>query len=259
MSFNLSDNYFNDRAPRTQYNRNLTFRLTGGGSTVVFTFPIKPGEFTSDTPARVTTTQTLQGVYQDFGGLGIQTLRYQGNTGWRQTRNGADNSDMDGFQCFKMLYNDVYREYHNRISASTDPNDIELLLIDDLYEVTYRVSIDDFQATKSKSSPLLYNYAISMTVQSTDTNTRDAKDLTKLPSVALDASYIPLSMSDYLNDCATYDNSLYRLYTVQSGDSLQSISFLYFGTKDRAMSIANLNRIAPPYIFNAGTILMIPW
>lgn len=255
---------FSTTPPRTQYDKNLTFRLTGGGSPVVFTFPIKPSEFSLSHPARVTTTQTLQGVYQDFGGLGVPTLTYQGNTGWRR-RSSNDNGTLDGFECFRKLYDDIYKEYHARISASNDPAEIECLVIDDLYDDAYSVSIDDFQAAKSKANPLLYNYVIRMTVQSFSRGSigyERGKDLTELPAVNLDANNIPLTIAEVLNNAATYapnDPASYRQYVVQSGDSLQSISFMYFGTTTRDYGIATINGIVPPYVFNAGTILKIPW
>jgi hypothetical protein len=256
---------FPSTPPRTQYDRNLTIRLSGGGSTVVFTFPIKPSEFNIDHPARVTTTQTLQGVYQDFGGLGVPTITYQGNTGWRRRSNNDANGELDGFGCFRKLYDDIYKEYHNRISASDDPADIECLVIDDLYDTAYQVSLDDFQATKSKANPLLYNYVIRMTVQSM--GSRDlgyvrGKDLTELPAVSLDANNIPLSLSEVLNNAGVYmpyAEGSFRHYTVLSGDNLESISFMYFGTKNKAMSIANLNGIASPFMFDPGISLLIPW
>lgn len=245
--------------PRTQYNRNITFRLTGGGPPVVFTFPIKPSELQISSPARVTTTQTLEGVYQDMGGLGVTTIRIQGNTGWRRTTNGADNNGMDGFESMKMLYKDVYQEYHRRISSSVNPEDVELLLIDDIYDEVYKVSMDDFQPSKSKSNPLLYNYVIPMTVQDAQPNGREPKDLTQLPSVALDSDYIPIAMSEVLNDLAQYAPETYRLYTVQSGDSMQSISYAYFGIATRDWEIMQINDIPPPGVVEAGTVIKIPW
>lgn len=249
---------FYGAAPRTQYDRNLTIKLTGGGPDVVFTFPIKPSEFNSETPARVTTTQTLQGVYQDFGGLGVQSLSYQGSTGWRRR---ALNNFMDGFECFQTLYEKIYLEYHKRISASSDPNDIQCLVIDDLYDKVYVVSLDDFRASKSKSSPLLYNYTIPMTVQSSSDNGRLGADLSdvSVPSTALNPDYAPVVLVDALNGVYLYDPGVFRQYVVQSGDSMQSIAYQFFGTTDKAKDIADANSIAPPYVFDPGLVLVIPW
>jgi hypothetical protein len=245
--------------PRTQYNRNLTFRLVGGGSPVVFTFPIKPGELELTTPARVTTTGTLQGVYQDFGGIGVRTLRIQGHTGWRRKVNGADNSGMDGFECFQMLYKSIYREYHRRIVAAPNVDDIKLMLIDDLFDFTYVVSMDDFQASKSSSKSLLYNYVIPMTIQELGTNGRDGSDLEGLRSVAMDANNIPIALREVLNSAAQLGQKEYRHYVVQRGDSLQSISYMYFGTRSKDTTIAALNHIVLGAVIEYGTILKIPW
>jgi hypothetical protein len=244
--------------PRSQYNRNLSFILKGGGPEVSITLPIKPSEFETDTPARVTTTQTLQGVYQDFGGLGVQTIRYIGNTGWRRR---TLSNNLDGYEVFKKLYEKFYLEYHRRISGISNPRSIEFLVVDDLYDNVYAVSLDDFQATKSKSSPLLYNYTISMTVQNTKANGRTGVDLTdvSLPSVGLDANQVPIAFSDLLVAAGTWDNRQFRTYKVVIGDNLQKISQSFYNTTNRAMDIAVMNKIVPPYIFNPGTILTIPW
>jgi hypothetical protein len=248
--------------PRSQYDRNLTFKLTGGGSDVTFTFPIKPDEFQVQTPARVTTTQTLQGVYQDFGGLGVTTLTYQGNTGWRKrTMNGGI---YDGFETFKMLYEQIYTEYHKRLSSNADPTTIKCLVIDDLYDQTYEVSIDDFQGTKSKSNPLLYYYTVRMTVQNTQPNGRAPINLTgiapDIPSVQYDPeTQVPFAMNEVLNGVSIWGPTQIRYYIVQSGDSLESISTDYFGSPSRWKDIADANGIQPPYIFNPGVRLIIPF
>lgn len=249
---------FTTQPPRSQYDRNISFLLKGNGPDVSLTLPINPDEFDTSTPARVTTTQTLQGVYQDFGGIGVQTIRYQGNTGWRR-RYLSEN--MDGFEVFKKLYEDFYLEYHRRVSTAIDPNDVQCMVIDDLYDKVYIVSMDDFQASKSKSKPLIYNYTIPMTVQNTDTNTRTPVDLSdlSLPSVGLDENQIPIAFSDLLARSGTWDIRTFRQYTVVSGDNIKLISFLYFGTSARDVDIALMNNLTPPYIFNAGTILTIPW
>lgn len=249
---------FSTVPPRSQYNRNLTFRLSGGGETVTFTFPIKPSEFQLEHPARVTTTQTLQGVYQDFGGLGVKSITYQGSTGWRRR---ALSDYMDGYECFQFLYKKIYMEYHKRISASTDPSTIECLVMDDLYEEVYRVSLDDFKGSKSKASPLLYSYVIPMTVQSESATDRGAADLTdiSLPSTALNPDYAPIVIADAVNSIFYWDVMKFRQYTVQSGDNLESISYLYYGTRNRAVDIANANGIQPPYMFDPNIILFIPW
>jgi hypothetical protein len=247
-----------DTPPRSQYNRNLSFVLKGGGSDVSITLPIKPSEFEIGAPARVTTTQTLQGVYQDFGGMGVQTIRYHGNTGWRRR---VLSNNLDGFEVFKRLYKDFYMEYHRRISGISNPQSIQVLIIDDLYDEVYVVSLDDFQGTKNKSSPLLYSYTISMTVQNTQANGRKTVDLTdiSMPSVGLNKNQIPIAFGALLGIVKTWDKTQFRQYKVVKGDNLDKISKAYFNTTSRAKDIAQLNGIASPYIFNPGKILSIPW
>ncbi|UOF90759.1 LysM peptidoglycan-binding domain-containing protein [Fodinisporobacter ferrooxydans] len=243
--------------PRSQYDRNLTFRVVGGGPTVSFTFPIKPEEFQMSHPARVTTTQTLQGVYQDFGGLGVQTLTYQGHTGWRRHTNFTN---YDGFQVFQSLYKNIYTEYHKRKQDNfATPDLVYALVIDDLFDTVYRVSLDDFQATKSKSKPLLYYYQLHMTVKFTSVNNRDPVDYLGLPNVKqLGFNQVAAGASGAVKAVSTYTTNATRTYKVQSGDSLWTIAVNYYGDGTRDKDIALANGIQPPYTIYPGTILTIP-
>jgi nucleoid-associated protein YgaU len=242
--------------PRSQYDRNLTFRVVGGGPVASLTMPIKPQEFQSDHPARVTTTQTLQGVYQDFGGLGVRTLTYQGHTGWRRR---VQYQTMDGFDVFMSLYNNIYVEYHRRKEANTsDPSAVYALVIDDLYDTVYRVSLDDFQASKSRSNPLLYYYTLRMTVITTSVDTREAEDLLGLPSVQVNASQISNRVSYVQNIVSQYTQPSNRSYMVQSGDSLWSIAVQFYGDGNQFRKIAQANSIQPPYTIYPGQVLTIP-
>lgn len=236
-------------APRTQYDRNLTIRIVGGGPLVSLTFPIKPKELQRDTPARISTTQTLQGVYQDMGGLGVTTLVYQGHTGWRRR---SPDGLFDGFETFQRLYKNIYEEYHRRIENTGSPDSVQCLVIDDLYETVYNVSLDDFQATKSVSGPLLYNYTIHMTVKSTSVDSNAPVDYSGLPNDPLNR------LVDAANIASSHQSASGRTYKVQSGDSLWTIAQMYYGDGSQYTKIAKANGIMPPYTIYAGQILSIP-
>lgn len=238
--------------PRTQNDRNLTIRLEGGGPVDSFTFPIKPGEFQSDHPARMSTTQTLQGVYQDFGGMGVQKLVYQGHTGWRRRRPNAPN---DGFETFEALYKESYLEYHKRIQGANDPSEIKCFVIDDLYDTAYQVSLDDFQATKSRSTPLLYHYTIRMTVISSEQQSRDLVNYLGLPVLSNNVDEVLKRATEALVAVDRHRIDSKRTYKVQSGDSIQSIALLY---KIDPMKLAEFNKIEPPFAFDPGIYLIIP-
>lgn len=243
-------------APRTQYNRNLTIRLQLVDSLVdSFTFPIKPGEFQFDHPARMSTTQTLQGVYQDFGGLGVQKLTYQGHTGWRPLGANAPN---DGFAVFQALYKQSYKQYHQLMQTADDPSQVKCLVIDDLYDTVYDVSLDDFQATKSKSTPLLYNYVLRMTVKSTQPNGRDPIDyLVQSKGVNATAGFV----NDAILTASNYQSQQTRTYQTVSGDTFKTIAQQFAKTNSpvtpeqiaKANGYQNLNTN-----FTGGQVLIIP-
>lgn len=244
-------------APRSQYDRNLTIQIIGGGSKVSFTFPIKPGEFQAEVPARVSTVQTLEGVYQDHGGLGVEKLSYQGHTGWRS----RPPNNVDGFQVFQNLYQKVYKEYHNRIGRLGDPEQVKCMVIDDLYDTVYRVSLDDFQPTKSRSNPLLYNYTIHMTVQTTTSDGRKATDYSQLPSTYTNPKQISKRIQLSVNAVkilSVQPSKTQRTYKVVAGDNLWKIAVVYYRDGSQYHKIAQANHISPPYIINIGQVLTIP-
>jgi LysM repeat protein len=242
-----------DNSPRTQYNRNLTIRLEFRGQLAdSFTFPIKPGEFQSDHPARVTTTQTLQGVYQDFGGLGVQKLTYQGNTGWRRR---APNAPHDGFEVFQALYKETYLRYHQLIQEANDPSEVKCLVIDDLYDTVYEVSLDDFKATKSRSTPLLYNYTIPMTVITSSSSQRQAVEYEKLPVLNNNPEEIARAVQYAIEQVSLYHVASPLGYKVQSGDNLESIAIMFRVDK---LSIVTANALQSNFTLIPGQILVIP-
>lgn len=238
--------------PRSQFGNGkwVTFRLTGGGPLASITLPINPEEIQRDHPARTTTTQTLGGAYQDIGGEGVAQVTLQGTTGWR----GRPGANMDGMQYAKNLYSLIYEEWLKR--AKLNPSATELMLINGIDGYAWKVSMDDFQLTRSKSEPLLFRYMIPMTPL------QDASSAAP-PTVDTVQQTVQNSTTPNAQQALNLINQVtqpspQRTYKVQNGDSLWSIAQIFYGDGTKDQLIAQANHLQSPYVIQVGQILIIP-
>lgn len=131
--------------------------------------PIRPQDLTRTEPTRATVHQTLgryvSGWVDSFG-AGLPSCNISGHTGW-----GAGGRP-DGWNSFEELNNLVAKEFHaakqEAINNGDDPADVKLLFIDMLDDFAWNVIPTQFVLRRSKSSPLLFQYNISLQAVSTD-------------------------------------------------------------------------------------------
>lgn len=130
--------------------------------------PIRPQDLTRTEPTRATVHQTLgryvSGWVDSFG-AGLPSCNISGHTGW-----GAGGRP-DGWNSFEELNNLVAKEFHaakqEAINNGDDPADVKLLFIDMLDDFAWNVIPTQFVLRRSKSSPLLFQYNISLQAVST--------------------------------------------------------------------------------------------
>lgn len=149
--------------PPSQKFRPIGFFLTGGaGSAVRLDLPVRPEELTKTEPARTNAVQTLGGAYVDAFGAGLATITLSGHCGWR----GA--YFLSGEDVFFALRDTVFVEWCRRIEAAaaagTDPASVSLFYVDTLNNVRHLVAPKSFVMRRSRSSPLLIRYQITLTV-----------------------------------------------------------------------------------------------
>lgn len=236
--------------PQTGPGKGVSFRLSGGGAPTNLTLPINPEEAQRSSPARITTTQTLGGIFQDIDGIGLQTIMLQGTTGWRG-KNG-----IDGMLYMEKLYKEIYEEYYRRVKRGTIP---ELLLIDGVNNYTYKVTMDDFQLQRSRSEPLLFRYTIPMTIVQNMNDPPDPNDEEDpVPSVPPAVKNPTPTVQKAVQTSQKHQPSP-RKYKVKSGDTLSGISKKFYGTVSKYHMLAQVNHIKNPNLIFIGQILTIPY
>lgn len=239
-----------------------------GNSPSVYTFPIRPEQFTLDWPARQTVTQTINGAYQDHWGQGIGTITLSGNTGWRAHGDSQD----DGFKKF-MALRKIHDDYCQQCGDG-DPATVNLELLVAVPDGFghYRVSSDRFRTLKSTQSPLLYRYEIQMTVLKDLTNAQNAggsssqaqpnlftNNVTSTGSIVNSSSVL----SDFTQQLSSVGDALMPSktfqYVVQFGDTLNSIASNVLGNAAFVPLIIQENpKVHTDSDLSAGIVINIP-
>lgn len=160
---NLSAPLHKQKDKRVHFELYTNGRFAGAAATAKMTLPINPEELTLDRSDRVSVVQTLGAPFIDELGEGLATVRIQGVTGWRTRPNQAD-----GLKVFERLYSDIVRGYFNarkeKQEAGKDPDQVHLVLVNNVDNMAFDVVPMDFHLRRSKSRPLFYQYDLSFTV-----------------------------------------------------------------------------------------------
>lgn len=142
-----------------------------GGFSDPVTLKIRPEDLTVNEPSRVAVHQTLgrniTGWVDNFG-QGLPSVTIAGHTGWRA----SPSTGQDGVAAFEALNKMVMTDYHEQkqraIDAGIDQSQVKLLFIDTLDNITWNVVPNVFVLRRSKSSPLLIRYQITLQAVSVD-------------------------------------------------------------------------------------------
>jgi hypothetical protein len=149
--------------PPPQKNRPIGFYLTGGiGLPARINLPIRPEELTRTEPSRLQVNQTLGGAWADSFGAGLAKISLSGHCGWRGS------FFIPGEDAFYALRETVFQAWHDRRSqaaqSGADPSAVRLYYADTLNDIRCEVAPLSFALRRSKASPLLYRYQISLVV-----------------------------------------------------------------------------------------------
>lgn len=119
-----------------------------------YKFALNPEEYYQEEPSRSTVTQTKGGAWVDDFGAGLPTITIKGTTGLKK----------GGFEKFKEL-RDLIRAYYKKGKFGAEMTEAQELTFHNHTDgESWIVHIDPsgFKLSRSKQSPLLYNYEIKM-------------------------------------------------------------------------------------------------
>lgn len=147
--------------PASQKDRPISFVLLEDGKPIAEQdLIIRPEELTRREPSRNNTQQTMGGTWLDSFGQGVADITLSGITGWRGT------ATEDGATLFKNLRDTVFTQWHTaraqRLRRLQDPDVVQLVLADQLNDLTSVVAPMQFQLRRHKSRPLLSQFQISL-------------------------------------------------------------------------------------------------
>jgi len=141
----------------------------GGSAPSWVPLVIRPEDMTRTEPARVAVHQTLGRDtigWSDHFGAGLPSITIAGHTGWRK-----HSSFGDGEKEFTRLNELVARDYpaakQRAIDSGRDPGLVRLIFVDNLNSAVWTVEPTTFALHRSRNSPLLFRYNITMTATDT--------------------------------------------------------------------------------------------
>ncbi len=249
-----------------QKDRFLTFKVIDFANVSenhTLKMPVNPSSKMLQHDIRTTLTQTEGGAWIDDFGMGVPILQLQGNTGWRARFGTYNGALVDGFQSFYHFYIDIIKHFFDARAISKNPNAVELLAIDDVERITYRMMpTQNFSDTRSTSAPLLYPYSVTFIVLWSSNSSQALKPITDtifISNPSDRAIQVKTLTKTIQSKASIIHKPPTRTYTVQSGDTLSAIAQLYYGNGSLYRIIAKANHIANPDLIYPGQVLIIPY
>lgn len=158
---------FSTPASQKAAERPISFVLNdqaSGDAPVSVDLVIRPEDLTRTDTSRMNVQQTLGGAWADNFGPGVPIVNIAGNTGWR----GQGFLGADGETRFRQLFDQVFTQWHERredaVLQGRDPDLVQLIFSDTLDQFSGVVAPTSFVLRRSKASPLLCRYQISMAI-----------------------------------------------------------------------------------------------
>lgn len=244
---------------------------------------------------RVSTTQTLYGVYFDDYGLGIPMLTLSGDSAWSSPKGMYNGLPINGYQTVQHLYQDILQRYFQLEQNKSNPQDAELLIFDYTTNSAWSVKPvpPGMTLSRNKSSPMTYAYTLRLAIirdlikdpsspdfahndpvktlvvgtTSTPASSASINQAAMINNLAANAASkatpstqsTPSAVSNAISGAKAVRQAPTRTYTVVSGDTLWAIAKYFYGDGSLWYLILNANSIIKnPNLIFPGQILTIP-
>lgn len=233
----------------------------------ILVLPVNPDQ-TLSRDVRVTVVQTVDGLYTDDFGFGIQTLSLSGTSAWNSPQGRYNGQHVDGNTAIKRLYYDIVEYYFSQEQANTP---MFMRLYDDAVGQAWVVKpITSVQLSRTSQSPVTVNYKLPLVVLQ---DLMGSYTATKVPDPVVSTFQTPKQLVSHTKkkiDTATASLAAIRqtpdiVYIVQSGDTLNTIAQHFLPSTATTAEVRRfvdqitaLNRLGNPNLIFPQEVLRIP-
>ena len=252
--------------------------ITVGGSVIIevgvpngamrkLTFPVNPDQQRSIN-IRTTVVQTINGIYTDKFGVGIQSITLSGDTAWNSPNGSYNGQKVDGNTAARHLEMDIVCYYE---SASLTNKKIQMFLYDDVRGQAWQVEpISNVQFTATSKSPITLQFVLPFVVIRDllhDVKVKKPKDdvILTFASPNVIVQHAKTKVKAAQQRAVKKKQTPLVVRVVQSGDTLWAIAQDYLPKQASSADvesfvnkIATQNHISNPNLIFAGMQIRIP-
>ena len=232
--------------------------------------PVNPQQ-TFQTNMRVTIVQTLDGLYIDNFGYGIQQISIAGTSAWNSAQGRFNGQHVAGNPAIQHLSQDIIKKFFDLGGVKGSNKNAYIRIYDDVTGAAYEVAPTGNEVLlRSPSSPLTVSYQYTFVVLK---DLISGHQIQKAPDPVISTFTSPKSIQTYAASKVANAQAVtlgvkqtpYVRRQVQSGDTLYTIAQDYLPKQATVQDvdtfvndIAALNSLGNPNLLFTGMLLRIP-
>jgi LysM repeat protein len=231
------------------------------------TFPVNPDQQRS-LNIRTTVVQTINGIYTDKFGIGIQSITLSGDTAWNSPNGSYNGQKVDGNTAARHLEMDIVRYY---LSQQIKNSKIQMFLYDDVRGQAWQVEpIGNVQFTVTSKSPVTLQFSLQFVVIRDllhDVQVKKPIDdvIVSFSSPNIIVQHVKMKVKAAQQRAVKKKQTPLVVRVVQSGDTLWTIAQDYLPKQASSADVESFvnkivaqNHISNPNLIFVGQNLRIP-